>query len=218
VQIQSLSEDSADALGLPNTNGAIVAEVIDGSPAEKAGVKQGDVVLKMNGTALKDNRDLSRKVAALQVGQTASFTLWRDNRELTINVTIAKRPGEEQVSSLDKPGKSGKGESGKAGKADVAALGLGLAAITPAVRNEYELDRDATGLLITDVDPDSDAAERGLKPGDRIIAVGGSEVDSVDDVKSAVANAKSQKRGSILLFVQTQRGQKAYIPVKLGKG
>ncbi len=216
VQIQSLSEDSAEALGLPNTNGAIVAEVIEGSPAQKAGVKQGDVVLKMNGTQIKDNKDLSRKVAGLQVGQTASFTIWRDNKEINVSVTIAKRPGEEQVSSNDKP-KPGK-DTARGAKADVAALGLGLATITPSVRTEYELDRDASGLLITDVDPDSDAAERGLRPGDRIIAVGGDEVKTVSDVTSAVAEAKSQKRGSILLFVVTQRGQKAYVPVKLNKG
>ena len=218
VQIQSLSDDAAEALGLPSTNGALVGEVIESSPAQKAGIKQGDVVLKMNGTAIKDNKDLSRKVAALQVGQSASFTLWRDNKETTMSVTIAKRPGEERLSSRD-DGKGGKKDGAKSAEsADVSALGLGLATITPAVRSEYELDAKASGLLITTVDPDSDAAERGLRPGDRIISVGNDEVRSVEEVKAAISQAKSLKRSSILLFVETQRGQKAYVPVKLNKG
>jgi serine protease Do len=216
VQIQSVNDDMADALGLPNTNGALVGEVIDASPAQKSGVKQGDVVLKMNGTQIKDNKDLSRKVAALQVGQSASFTIWRGNREMTFNVTIAKRPGEERIAGNTTP-KGGK-DNAKSSGADVAALGMELATITPAMRSEYELDGKVSGLLITDIDPDSDAAERGLRPGDRIVAVGGNEVKSVEEVNSAIATAKSQKRGSVLLFVETQRGAKAYVPVKLTKG
>ena len=213
VQIQSLSEDAAQALGLPNANGAIVAEVIDGSPAQKAGFKQGDVVLKMNGTVVKDNRDLTRRVGALQAGETATFVVWRDNRETTISVTIAKRPDEQKLSKLD-PRSSG-GSDGKPGQAKVSALGLGLTAITPIVRQEFGLDGGEKGVLITDVDPDSDAAERGLRAGDRIVAVGGSEVRAVTDVSAAVAQAKSQKRPSVLLFVERGGNQRVYVPVKI---
>jgi serine protease Do len=135
---------------------------------------------------------------------------------MNMSVTIAKRPGEDRLAGNTAP-KSGK-EDAKSGGADVAALGMELATITPAVRSEYELDGKASGLLITDIEPDSDAAERGLRPGDRIVSIGGNEVKSVDEVKSAIATAKSQKRGSVLLFVETQRGAKAYVPVKLKKG
>jgi serine protease Do len=218
VQIQSLSDDAAQALGLPNAQGAIVAEIIDGSPAAKAGVRQGDVILNMNGTVIKDNRDLSRKVAALQVGQAASFTVWRDNRRQTINVTIAKRPGEDRLARNDRSDdKSDRGGSSSSGEAKVAALGLDLATITPAVRREFDLDASTKGVLITEVDPESDAAERGIRPGDRIIAVAGTEVRGVSDVKSAVDTAKSQSRPSVLLFVETARGGKVYVPVKLKK-
>ncbi len=213
VQIQSLSEDAAQALGLPNANGAIVAEVIDGSPAQKAGFKQGDVVLKMNGTVVKDNRDLTRRVGALQAGETASFVVWRDNRELTISVTIAKRPDEQKLSKLDPRTKGG--VDGKPGQAQVSALGLGLTAITPIVRQEFGLDGGEKGVLITDVDPDSDAAERGLRAGDRIVAVGGNEVRAVTDVSAAVSQAKAQKRPSVLLFVERGENQRVYVPVKI---
>jgi serine protease Do len=216
VQIQSLDDDGAEALGLPDAHGAIVAEVIKGSPAEKAGVKQGDVVVKMDGVQIKDNRDLSRKVAALQVGQTSVFTVWRNDREVKISVTIAKRPGEDRLSRNDKS-KGGDEKDKNAGEAKVSALGLNLATITQAVRTQYDLEGSVKGVLITDVDPDSDAAERGLHAGDRIVAVAGDEVRSVADIKSAVDEAKSQKRSSVLLFVETQRGNKVYVPVKLGK-
>lgn len=214
VQIQSLSDDAAQALGLPNANGAIVAEVIDGSPAQKAGFKQGDVVLKMNGAPVKDNRDLTRRVGALHAGETASFVVWRDSKELSITVMIAKRPGEERLSKLD-PRTSGGGMESKPGRASVSALGLGLTAITPVVRQEYGLEGKEKGVLITDVDPDSDAAERGLRPGDRIVAVGGNEVRAVTDVSSAVSQAKSQKRPSVLLFVERGENQRVYVPVKI---
>lgn len=213
VQIQSLSEDAAQALGLPNANGAIVAEVIDGSPAQKAGFKQGDVVLKMNGTSIKDNRDLTRRVALLRAGETATFVVWRDSREMSISVTIAKRPDEQRLSQLDSKGSGG--SDGKPGQAAVKALGLNLSAITPIVRQEFGLDGREKGVLITDVDPDSDAAERGLRPGDRIVAVGGTEVRAVSDVSGAVALAKSQKRPSVLLFVERGQNQRVYVPVKI---
>lgn len=216
VQIQSLNEDSAQALGLPNEHGALVGDVVDNSPAQKGGFKRGDVVLKMNGSDIKDNRDLTRKVAALQVGQTANFSVWRGSRNISLSVTIAKRPGEDRLAGNDRGRGTDEGkDSSMPGRAEVSALGLGLAAITPAVRSEFELDAKASGVLITDVDPDSDAAERGLRAGDRILAVGGDEVDSVEDVKGALAEAKSAKRPTVLLFVERDRGVKVYIPVKI---
>ena len=101
------------------------------------------------------------------------------------------------------------------GQAAVKALGLNLSAITPIVRQEFGLDGREKGVLITDVDPDSDAAERGLRPGDRIVAVGGTEVRAVSDVSGAVALAKSQKRPSVLLFVERGQNQRVYVPVKI---
>jgi serine protease Do len=168
---------------------------------------------------VKDNRDLSRRVAALQVGQTAAFIVWRNNKEVTVNVTIAKRPDQQTLSSIDpnRPGKDG-GKANTLGEAKVAALGLDVATITPAMRSELDLGKDARGVLITDIEPDSDAAERGLQPGDRIVSVGGNEVRNISDVNSAISTARSLRRPSVLLFVERGRDQKVYIPVKLKKG
>jgi serine protease Do len=210
VQIESLSDDAAKALGLPNANGALVTDVIAGSPAEKAGFKRGDVVLKMNGQAIKDNRDLSRRIAALEVGQTASFTVWRDNQQITLTVTVAKR---DQIAANDVKGDGPEDNANL--EARFTSMGLGLKTITPELSRAFSIANDATGVLITDIDLDSEAAERGLRPGDRIIAVGGDEVRSLGDVNLAVEEAKSLKRPLVLLFVVTQGGRKTHVTVKL---
>jgi serine protease Do len=144
--------------------------------------------------------------------------VWRDNRESTITVTIAKRPDQETLSNRDN-GREDNSDSprGSSGEAKVSALGLDLALITPALRSDFELGKEAKGVLITNVDPDSDAAERGLQPGDRIVKVGGNEVRTIADVNSAIATAKSLKRPSVLLFVERGTNQKVYVPVKLKK-
>ncbi len=207
VQIESLSEESAKALGLPNSNGALVAETVDGSPAQKAGVKRGDVILKINGEPVKDNRDASRKISTLQVGQSATFTIWRDNQLITITVTVAKR---EQVAQADVPASAGSAVEFK-----TMPLGMGLAAITADLRSMFALTAEATGVLVTHLDPASEAALKGLRAGDRIVAVGSLDVGSLSDINTAIAKARSLKRSSVLLFVETQAGGKAHVPLTL---
>ena len=201
VQIESLSDDNARALGLPNANGALVTGVIAGSPAEKAGIKRGDVVLKINGQVIKDNRELARKIAALDVGETATFTIWRENATISIKVTAAKR---DLTASL-----------GTTPGLQLTSMGLALQSITDTVRDDFRLARDAKGVLVMGIDPASDAASRGLNPGDRIVAVGSVEVSSLADINLALEKAKSMNRDSVLLFVVTAAGESTQKAVKL---
>jgi serine protease Do len=202
IQISSLSEDSAQALGLPNANGALVTDVVQGSPAAAAGFKQGDVVLKMNGQTIKDNRELSRRIAALQAGQTATFTVWRDNQQTTLTVTVGKRDRIAEAPSAQP-------------LVRLTSLGLALQTVTDTVRGQLALGDDASGVVVTDVDAGSDAAVRGLQPGDRIVAIGTSEVKSLADINLGIEQAKAHKRGSVLLFVVNQRGGKRDVPIKI---
>jgi serine protease Do len=203
VQIESLSDEAAKALGLPNSNGALVTGVIEGSPAEKAGIKRGDVILKINSQIVKDNRELSRKIAALEVGQSATFTIWRDNAQLNIKVTVVKR--EQTASAQPAPG------------IKLTSMGLALQSITDVVRSDFNLGDHVTGVLVMGIDPNSDAALRGLNPGDRIVAVGSDDIKSMTDVNLALEEAKSLKRDAVLLFVVTARGENTHVAVKLSK-
>ena len=201
VQIESLTDEAAKALGLPNANGALVTSVIAGSPAEKAGIKRGDVILKIDGQIVKDNRELARRIAMLNVGQTATFIVWRENKSLTIKVTAAKRDLTAQVQPSE--------------GFQLTSLGLALQSITESVRQDFNLGLDAKGVLVMGIDPNSDAALRGLAPGDRIVAVGNVDVSTMADVNLALEKAKSLNRESVLLFVITARGESINKAVKL---
>ena len=201
VQIENLSDDAAKALGLPNSNGALVTSIIPGSPAEKAGIKRGDVILKINGQAVKDNRELARRISLLEVGEEAKFTIWRDGAKIDIRVTATKRDQTAEVQP--------------AAGFRLTSLGVSLQSITETVRQDFNLGDSARGVLVMGIDPDSDAATRGLNPGDRIIGVGNTEVASMTDVNLALEKAKSQQRDSVLLFVETIAGKSVNMAVKL---
>lgn len=204
VQIESLTDDGAKALGLQNTNGALVTGVVAGSPAEQAGIRRGDVILKINGQAVKDNRELARKIAALDVGQTATFTIWRENATITIKVTAARR---DQALSYNTPGQG----------LQPTSIGLALQSITDTVREDFRLGKGVGGVLVMGIDPASDAAARNLGPGDRIVAVGSVEVSSLADVNLALEKAKALNRDSVLLFVVKANGESRQETVRFAR-
>jgi serine protease Do len=111
VQIQSLTPEMAAGIGIPNAKGAIVASVIDDGPASRAGVRQGDVIVSLNGADVDDSRDLTQKVAGLRAGQKAEFSVLRDRQRQTISVTIAKRD-EQRVASVNRSAIPNRGDGG----------------------------------------------------------------------------------------------------------
>ncbi len=210
VEIQSITPEIASSLGMTEPKGAIIASVVPDGPAAKAGLKQGDVVLSVNGKQVEDSRDLSRRVASLAAGTTASLTVDRGGKIETITAHIAPRK-DEKVASNDK-GEAVPGAVGATG----TAMGLGLAAVTPETRRVFNLDDGAQGVLITKVDPDSDAADKGLQPGDVVMSVSNKTVRTPQDVQKGVAEAQGMGRKSVLLLVATSGGSR-YIAVDIGK-
>ncbi|MFN9358558.1 MAG: trypsin-like peptidase domain-containing protein [Alphaproteobacteria bacterium] len=204
VQIESLTDEGAKALGLQNTNGALVTGVVAGSPAEQAGIRRGDVILKINGQAVKDNRELARRIAALDVGQTATFTIWRENATITIKVTAARR---DQALSYNTQGQG----------LQPTSIGLALQSINDTVREDFRLGKGVGGVLVMGIDPASDAAARNFGPGDRIVAVGSVEVSSLADVNLALEKAKALNRDSVLLFVVKANGESRQETVRFAK-
>lgn len=199
ILVEPLTEEAAKAVGLTATRGALVSDVLEGSPAAEAGIKPGDVILKINGNAIKDDRECLRQTARLDAGMTATFTLWRDGKQVTVTAKIVNR---KTVIDLG-PGDDGTASSQRS----VKALGLELQGDTPAMK--------LPGLAITSVMEGSDAAVRGLRVGDRVLRVGGREVGSLSDVNLAIEQARAQKRDYVLLYVGTEFGGRAYIALKL---
>ncbi len=210
VVIQSLTPEMAASLGDKNMKGAIVAKVEDGSPAAKAGFKQGDIVVAVNGTGIDDNRDLTRRVGALPVDSTATFTVVRDGKKMTLTATISARKQSELAANEPR----GNAQSVPASTSQ--AMGLGLSAVTPTLRSTYNLDKAVDGVVITKVDPDSDAADKGIQAGQVVLSVGNQAVHTPQEIVHRIAEAKAAGRDSVLVLIATQDGER-FVALKIGK-
>ncbi|MGB8601231.1 MAG: DegQ family serine endoprotease [Rhizomicrobium sp.] len=200
VQIQAVTPDMANSLGLKDAKGAMINSVVAGGPAAKAGLHQGDVVLTIDGKAVEDGHDLQRRVASIAVGSSAEVVILRDGKHKTVKVAIAQR-NDQQVAAITQ---------GEPGDAPVAAtgkaLGMGLAALNDETRRTYSLNDGIHGVIVTKIDPDSDAAEKGLQPGDVIVSVANHDVHTPQDVEKQIAAAKAAGRKNVLLLVANQSG------------
>ena len=166
VQIQPVTGDVADAIGLEHAEGALVAHVSDGSPAAEAGIRTGDVVTAFGGSAIKTPKDLSRMVADVSPGAKEELSVWRDGKNVTIPVTVGGNDtGQKLASAGDSQEKSGESSL------RVPAIGLGLGDITPSVRQAMNLQNDEHGAVVESVNPDKPAATSGIQPGDIILSV-----------------------------------------------
>ncbi len=207
VEIQSVTPEMAASFGNKNMKGAIVASVSPGGPAARAGFVPGDIVVALNGKGIEDNRDLTRRVAALTAGSNATFTVVHDGATKTLTAKIGAKQ-EQQVAS-NKPLQNNRAP------APAEAMGLGLAAITPETRRAFNLDGNVNGVVVTKVDPNSDAADKGLEPGDVLVSIANHPVHSPQDVKASVAAAQAAHRDTVLVLVTGQGGQR-FVAIKLG--
>jgi serine protease Do len=213
VSIQNVTPEVASALGLKEgAKGALVATVVPNGPADKAGFRQGDIVTAINGQPVEDNSDLTRKVALVAAGQTATFAVSRDGKALTLHATVAERPSEDKLALNDG---NNRPESLNAPAAP-SAMGLSLAPLTPQARRARRLEDNVTGVVITKVDPASDAADQGLQAGDVVLKIGTRNVASPADVQDGVAEAKKAGRKSVLLLVARAQGQTGFVAVDIG--
>ncbi|HEY7978524.1 MAG TPA: Do family serine endopeptidase [Rhizomicrobium sp.] len=207
VEIQSITPEMAASLGSKTMKGAIVASVSPGGPAAQAGMMAGDIVLAVNGKPVEDSRDLTRRVAGLPAGGTAAFTLMRNGTTKTVTAKIGAKK-DTQVAS-NSPQKDSRAP------ATAQAMGLGLAALTPETRHAFNLGDNVIGVVVTKVDPNSDAADKGLEPGDVLVSIANRPVRSPQDVKASVAAAQAAHRDTVLVLVSGQGGQR-FVAIKLG--
>jgi serine protease Do len=204
VQIQPVTADVADSLGLKNPEGALVAEAQPDSPAAKAGIASGDVITSVNGEAVKDARDLAKKIGALAPGATAKLGVLRQGAEKTVSVQLADYPKDQQA-------RLGSGNQGRETPGNTEThLGLTVA---PASSVAGSGDK---GVVVTGVDPDGPAAERGFKTGDVILEVAGKPVSSPADVRLALTDARQGGKRTVLLRVKSGEATK-FVALPLGR-
>jgi serine protease Do len=209
VQIQQVTPEIATAVGLDEPKGAIVSQVLPDSPAAAAGLKQGDIVLGFGGSAIDEMRDLPRIVAATAIGEKAEVQIWRDRREQSVDVTIAKLEEPDQVAANDEAP-----APARPGAEAVEPLGLELAALTPDLRQQLGIADDVDGVVVMDVAAEGPAAEQGLRPGDVIEQVGSEPVTTPEQVATLAKAAQAENRNAVLLLVNRQ-GDSMFVAVKV---
>jgi serine protease Do len=200
VQIQPVTTDIAESLGLKKAEGALVAEPQSGSPAAKAGIAAGDVITAVNGQEIKDARDLARRIGAMPPGTSVSLAVLHNGAQKTVAVTLGELPKQQQEARANPEDRSGTA---------VPRLGLTLAPAGSVA------GAGAQGVVVTDIDPSGAAAERGFKTGDVILDVGGKTVSSPADVRSALQDVVAQGKHSVLMRVKSGDATK-FVALPLG--
>jgi serine protease Do len=211
VAIQPVTEELASGLGLEEARGVVVADVTEGSPADKAGIEIGDVMLEFADRKITEQVRLPRLVADTEIGSTVPVTVWREGNEETLEITVgdlSKAAGTDQPEA-EEPDSEGTDAQG--------GLGLQLSPIEPGMRDRLGLQGDETGVLVAGVEPDSVAAERGLRSGDVILRVGRQEVAAPDEVVQAVKDAQERGDETVLLLIQREQASR-YVALPLSAG
>ncbi|MCV9997722.1 Do family serine endopeptidase [Pararhizobium sp. YC-54] len=203
VQIQPVDRDVAESLGLAEASGALVVEPQAGSPGEKAGIKKGDVITAVNGDTIKGPRELARKIALMRPGTSVDVALWRDGKAESVKLEVGSLPADTKEASV--PDQQQQEEQPSSEKA-LADLGV---TVTPS--------DDGNGVMISSVDPDSDASDRGLKEGQKIVSVNNQEVKSADDILKVIEAAKKDGRTKALFQIEADNASR-FVALPISQG
>jgi serine protease Do len=204
VQIQPVTQDIADSMGLKQTEGALVAEPQKDGPAAKAGIASGDVITAVNGQSIKDARELARVIGGLAPGSAVKLDTLRNGKSKVVNLTLGQLPNAQEA-------KVDADTDSKGSTMDVPRLGMTVA---PADKVD---GAGKKGVVVTKVDPKSAAADRGFKKGDVILEVAGKSVANPGDVREAIEAAHTDKKNSVLMRLRSGDASR-YVAVPLASG
>jgi serine protease Do len=195
VQIQLVSPEIASAIGLDKPHGAIVSGVMKDSPAEKAGLKSGDVITAVDKSTVGEPRDLARLVAEKPAGSRIALAVWRDHDSMTLTVVTGDQPA--QVAMSDE-------NTNADGSYHSPMLGAQLGELTGELRQQLGADDSVSGVVVLDVDADGAAAEHGLRPGDIIRKIGSRAVKQPQEIDAVVEKAKEAPNKAVLMLVRRE--------------
>ena len=217
ASIQNFTAEMAEAQGLGEQRGAIVANVTPGGPSDRAGLQSGDIVTSVNGVKVKTSSELTREVAKATAGDVLRLDLIRAGKRKVVEVRSGVRPTERELAANDNTQGGGKGGGAEGPGAQAqrpVVLGLALAPLDEASRRRLNLDAAIRGVMITSVDQSSDAAQRGLRKDDVIVQASGEPVATAAEFSAAVTAAKKAGRPSILVGVH-RAGRTSFLPLKI---
>jgi len=213
VRIQPVDDSIAESLGLGDAHGALVAGIDPRGPAKPAGIEAGDVIVAFEGKPIKESRDLPRLVAGTSVGSKAEITLMRKGKQIKVDVTLGRlEDGEKQMAKADE---STGDDAPKKSTAPAKALGLTMAPLGDEERKTFKLKDSVKGVLVTGVDANSAAADKGLRPGDVIEEVNQQSVEKPGDVAAAIDGLKKQGKKTALLLVGNGAGDVRFVALSL---
>jgi len=216
VRIQEVTPEIADSLGMGKARGALISSVTPDGPAAKAGIQAGDVILSFNARDIEHMRELPRQVAETEVGKSAPVIVFRKGQTVTLPVVLGQLETAEASGVLgdEKP------EAEKPVKPEVvkgtelSELGLSVIPLTDKDREKYGIDKKLNGVLVSKVDPDGPAADKGLAEGDVISAIDQQDVATTQEALSRVAAAKKSGHTSVLFFVGRKQDLR-FVAIKL---
>src|SRR5947199_588337 len=206
VRIQQVTDEIAESLNIKPARGALIAGVEDKGPAKPAGVEPGDVVVKFDGKDIKEPKDLSRVVADTAVGKEVEVVIIRKSAEETKKVTLGRLEDTDKAVQA-----SAKKDEPAEKPVTQKALGLDLATLSKDLRSRYKIKDNVKGVIITNVDGASDAAEKRLSPGEVIVEVAQEAVSNAADVKKRVEQLKKDGKKSVLLLVANSDGELRFV-------
>jgi serine protease Do len=207
IQIQPVTADIAESLGMKKAEGALVAEPQANSPATKAGIASGDVITGVNGKSVKDARELSRTIGGMPPGATVKLNVLQKGKENTVDLTLGELPNAKEARANAEP------ERGSRPQRNMELGRLGLT-VAPA---ESVAGAGKEGVIVTEVEQNSAASERGIKEGDVLLEIGGKTVSSASDARDAINAARTDKKSSVLVRVRSSEGTR-FVAVPLGRG
>ncbi len=204
VQIQPVTEDIAESLGIESTEGAIVADAMADGPAAGAGIEAGDIITKVNGEAVANPKALSERIARIEPGESITVTVLRDGKEQEFDVGLGNLNEFDEQAAAESDDEPAEEQETEVGSLDI--LGLTV-----------EANADGDGVVVTGVSDDSVAAEKGLQAGDVIVSVGGESVTSIEDPENGGSDAQQRGRDAVLLRVQRENNT-SFVGVPLERG
>lgn len=213
VRIQSVTDEIAESLALSPARGALIASITETGPAEKAGIKAGDIILEFDGKPVATMRDLPRMVAETPIGKKAALTYWRDGKQYKTNVEVGELEQAEDNGLLESD------ETGSAQKDEgllIETVGASVRTLSAADRQAYNIAADVRGVIVGHVEPKSEAALKGLAEGDVIVEINQQAVEKPQEAKDLIEKAKKAGRSSVLLLINRE-GDVRFVALRLKK-